>query len=189
VSSGSICRDRTNYGDAGKTSAETDVTQTIDRKIKRVLIRRPTIIDFGFAEYLPLQFAAVFPKILDHGTYQNPDDVEIRPELATDLESSLVWRSKNTDTKRRDREQFLETVKSLCDTHGEICASFHRVDEIRRYWWFTAIGNQKLHQAMVKVNWSLQEAELAVLDLDKGWTLFRLTKSGYQTDLVQLSLR
>jgi hypothetical protein len=153
------------------------------------LIRPSRIIDFGLTEYLPLQFAAVFPRILDHETYQNPDDVEVELELAADLESSLVWRSKNTETKRRDREQFLDIVKSLCDTHGDICSSFHRVlasrDEIRRYWWFTAISNQKLHQAMVEVNWLLQEAELADLDLEKEWALFRLTNPGYQADLVQ----
>ncbi|KAI4853212.1 hypothetical protein E4T44_00983 [Aureobasidium sp. EXF-8845] len=239
-------------GNAGKTSAETYVTQAVDRKIKRVLngqlrtanlvdclqqrslirrylipeldgspwvmvhgdlsgtniivdsdnaisglsatlmfvlIRPPRIIDFGLAEYLPLQFAAVFPRILDHETYQNSDDVEIEPELAVDLESSLVWRSKNTETKRRDREQFLDSVKRLCDTHGEICSSFHRVlassDEIRRYWWFTAISNQKLHQAMVKVNWLLPAAELADLNMKREWALFRLTNPGYPADLFQ----
>jgi hypothetical protein len=42
---------------------------------------------------------------------------------------------------------------------------------------------------MVKVNWLLQEAELADLDLEKEWTLFRLTNFGYQADLIQLGLR
>jgi hypothetical protein len=129
-----------------------------------------------------LQFAAVFPRILDHETYQDQDDVEVEPELAHDSGSSLVWRSKNTETKRRDRQLFLDTVKSLCDTHGETCHSFYRVlaskNEIKRYWWFTAISNQKLHQAMVKVNWLLHEAELADEDLENEWELFQLANPG-----------
>ncbi|KEQ73206.1 hypothetical protein M436DRAFT_30462, partial [Aureobasidium namibiae CBS 147.97] len=115
------------------------------------------IIDFGFSEYLPLQFAAVFPRILDHETYQDQDDIEVESEVAHDPESSLVWRSKNTETNRRDRQLFLDTVKNLCDVDGETCRSLYRVlsskHEIRRYWWFTAISNQKLHQAMVRVKW------------------------------------
>jgi hypothetical protein len=51
----------------------------------------------------------------------------------------------------------------MCDTHGEICQAFYRVlsskEEIRRYWWFQAISNQKLHQVMVKVGWLLRDAE------------------------------
>ena len=82
-------------------------------------------------------------------------------------------RSKNTETKRRDHQLFLDTVKSLCDTHGETCRSFYRVlaskNEIIRYWWFTAISNQKLHQAMVKVDWLLHEAESADEDLENEW--------------------
>jgi hypothetical protein len=38
---------------------------------------------------------------------------------------------------------------------------------------------------MVEVNWLLQEAELADLDLEKEWALFRLKNPGYQADLVQ----
>jgi hypothetical protein len=147
------------------------------------LTRHCRIIDFGFAEYLPLQFAAVYPRILDHETYQNQSDVEVEPEQAHDSRSSLVWRSKNTETKRRDRKVFLDTVRSLCDTHRETCRVFHRVlaskDEIRRYWWFTAISNQKLHQAMVKVNWLLHEAELAGEDLSNERELFRSANPGH----------
>jgi hypothetical protein len=147
------------------------------------LIRPCKIIDFGFAEYLPLQFAAVFPRILDHETYQDQNDNEVELELAYDSKSSLVWRSKNTETKRRDRRVFLDTVESLCETHGETCRTFHRIlaskDEIRRYWWFTAISNQKLHQAMVKVNWLLHEAELADGDLSSEWELFRSANPGH----------
>lgn len=92
-------------------------------------------------------------------------------------DSSLVWRSKNTETKRRDRQLFLETIKNLCHTHGEICESFYRVlsskDEIRRYWWFTAVSNQKLHQVMVKVNWLLRDEEWADEDLASEWELFQ----------------
>jgi hypothetical protein len=78
-----------------------------------------------------------FPRILDHETYQDPDDVEIEPEATADLKSSLVWLSKDSETKRRDRQLFLDTVKSLCGTHGETCSSFYRVlasrDGIRRH--------------------------------------------------------
>jgi hypothetical protein len=62
-------------------------------------MRPSKIIDFGLAEYVPLQFAAVFPRILDHETDQYPDDVKIEPELAADLGSSLVRWSKHTETK------------------------------------------------------------------------------------------
>jgi hypothetical protein len=152
------------------------------------LTRPCRIIDFGFAEYLPLQFAAVFPRILDHGTYQDQNDIEVETELANDSKSSLVWRSKNTEINRRDRNVFLDTVRSLCDTHGETCRVFHRIlstkDEIRRYWWFTAISNQKLHQAMFKVDWLLHEAELADEDLSNEWSLFQSTNPGYEPDLV-----
>ncbi|KAF2467741.1 uncharacterized protein BDR25DRAFT_291722 [Lindgomyces ingoldianus] len=58
------------------------------------------IIDLGFAEYVPLQFAAFFPRILDHQSYQDQDDIDIAPELSDDPESSLVWRSKNSETPR-----------------------------------------------------------------------------------------
>jgi hypothetical protein len=51
-------------------------------------------------------------------------------------------------------------------------------NEIKRYWWFTAISNQKLHQAMVKVNWLLHEAELADEDLENEWELFQLANPG-----------
>ncbi|KAF1958355.1 hypothetical protein CC80DRAFT_490952 [Byssothecium circinans] len=144
------------------------------------------IIDFGFAEYVPLQFAAVFPRILDHESYQDQDDIDIAPELSDDPESSLVWRSKNSETKRRDRQIFLETVKGLCDTHGEICRSFYRVlnskEEIRRYWRFVAISNQKLHQVMVKVNWLLHDAEWVDENLSNEWKLFQLANSSVVSD-------
>lgn len=140
------------------------------------------IIDFGFAEYLPLQFAAVFPLILCHETYQDQNDIDVALELPHDPQSSLVWRSKNTETKRRDRQLFLDQIKRLCKAHGEICESFYRVlidkQEIRRYWWFTAISNQKLHQVMVKVNWLLPEEELADEDLSNEWKMFREKNPG-----------
>jgi hypothetical protein len=66
----------------------------------------------------------------------------------------------------------------MCDTHGEICRSFYRIldskDEIRRYWWFMAISNQKLHQVMVKVNWLLHDAEWMDENLSEEWRLFQL---------------
>jgi hypothetical protein len=48
-------------------------------------------------------------------------------------------------------------------------------DEIRRYWWFQAMNNQKLHQAMVKVNWFLDDPEDAFSqnDLVREWESFR----------------
>lgn len=135
------------------------------------------IIDYGFAEYLPLQFAAVFPRFLDHESYHDQDDIDVEPEYSDDAASSLVWRSKNSEAKRRDRRVFLDTVKSLCDTHGHIYHSFYRIlsakEEIRRYWWFMAISNQKVHQVMVKVKWLLQDSEWSDEDLSKEWELFR----------------
>jgi hypothetical protein len=73
---------------------------------------------------------------------------------------------------------YLEAVKSLCDTHGEICQSLYSIlsskDEIRRYWWFMAISNQKLHQVMVKVNWLLHDVEWLDVDLSNEWKWFQL---------------
>lgn len=144
------------------------------------------IIDFGFAEYLPLQFAAVFPRILDHESYQDQHDIDVVLELSDDPESSLVWQSKNTETKRRDRQLFLETVESLCDSHGEICQSLYHVlnskEEIRRYWWFQAISNQKLHQVMVKVNWLLHDSEWADENLRNEWEQFQLANPSVPSD-------
>lgn len=152
-----------------------------DLPLKLIAIYR--IIDYGLAEYLPLQFEAVFPKILDHETWQDQDDIDIAPELPDESQSLLVWRSKNTETKRRNRQLFLDEIKRLCNTYGETCESFHHIlsakDEIRRYWWFTAISNQKLHQVMVKVNWLLPEEELVDEDLSSEWRMFRAANPGY----------
>jgi hypothetical protein len=38
---------------------------------------------------------------------------------------------------------------------------------------------------MVKVNWLLHEAELADLDLEKEWALFRQANPGYQAGLIR----
>ena len=111
-------------------------------------------------------------------TYQDHDDVDVAPEICDDAESSIVWKSQNSETKRHDRQIFLETVKSLCNTHGEVCQSFYNIlkskDETRRYWWFMAISNQKLHQLMVKVNWLLHDAEWTDNILSEEWRRFQL---------------
>jgi hypothetical protein len=71
----------------------------------------------------------------------------------------------------------------MSDTHGEICQSFYRVlnsnEEIRRYWWFLAISNQKLHQVMVKVNWLLPDAEWTDENLSNEWKLFQSANPHY----------
>lgn len=179
------------HGDLSATNIITDsdnnlsglVALTLINTLQSALTKISRIIDLGFAEYLPLQFAAVFPIILDHESCQDQHDIDVAPELVQNPESSLVWRSKNTETKRRDRQLFVDTVKNLCNTYGDICETFYRVltskDEIRRYWWFLAVSNQKLHQAMVKVKWLVHGAEFANENLSNEWQLFQMVNPGH----------
>lgn len=111
------------------------------------------IIDLGFAEMIPLQFAACFPNFLTHDFQSLHDKVEVEHG---NTYGPLVWRPKNTPMMRRDRAFYLQCIKEL--SKGDpMLEEYYRLladkDEIRRYWWLMAATKLKVHRAMAACNW------------------------------------
>ncbi|KAM5446987.1 hypothetical protein MaudCBS49596_006167 [Microsporum audouinii] len=111
------------------------------------------IIDLGFAEMIPLQFAACFPNFLTHDFQSLHDQVEVEHG---NTHGPLVWRPKNTPMMRRDRAFYLQCVKELSEG-DPMLEEYYRLladkDEIRRYWWLMAATKLKVHRAMTACNW------------------------------------
>jgi hypothetical protein len=101
-----------------------------------------SIIDLGWAELLPLQFAAVYPRFL---TYEPNEGV-------------LGFASRDTKQMREDRTYYLKCIHGRATREGGIALDYYRVlsreDEPSRYWWFTAASRIDIHKAMVSCGWA-----------------------------------
>ncbi|KAB5570378.1 hypothetical protein GE09DRAFT_1171077 [Coniochaeta sp. 2T2.1] len=101
-----------------------------------------SIIDLGWAELVPLQFAAVYPRFLTH----EPDD------------GAVKFASRDTEQMREDRTFYLQCIQGRATREGGIALDYYRVlereDEPSRYWWFTAASRIGIHKAMVSCGWA-----------------------------------
>lgn len=106
----------------------------------------PSIIDFGWAQMMPLQFAAVFPRFLTHEPVERGDDAW-----------DLTWRHCKNEVMDRDRGFYLDCVKAIAgeteDLVARYCEILCRSDEVNRYWWLRSVFEPKIHRAMVACGW------------------------------------
>ncbi|KAB5558337.1 hypothetical protein GE09DRAFT_1237695 [Coniochaeta sp. 2T2.1] len=102
-----------------------------------------SIIDLGWAELVPFQFAAVYPRFLTH----EPDGG-----------GALGFASRDTKQMREDRTFYLKCILARATREGGIALDYYRVlgreDEPSRYWWFTAASQIGIHKAMVSCGWA-----------------------------------
>ncbi|OBT67922.1 hypothetical protein VE03_02584 [Pseudogymnoascus sp. 23342-1-I1] len=107
------------------------------------------IIDLGWSDMVPLQFAAVYPRFL---TYQ-PSQVCLEKGDVV----SFDWSVKYTSIMMRDRAFYLNCIKRRAYSEGGIALDFYkaldRPGESRRYWWFRAVHQLDAHKAMVACDW------------------------------------
>ncbi|KAL4725663.1 hypothetical protein ACLX1H_007814 [Fusarium chlamydosporum] len=114
-----------------------------------------SIIDFGLAEFLPLQFAAAYPRFLTHEP-QNGEEDHGRVAM-TGVPRN--WNARDTLQMRRDREFYLMCIKEKAfgSEGNKLMRDYWRVlarhDEIARYWWFTAASRIDIHRDMVACDW------------------------------------
>lgn len=108
-----------------------------------------SLIDLGWAEMVPLQFAAVYPRFLTHEPLRDGPGLE--------NVSSFDWNGKNTHAMKLDRQCYLKCVKERAQIEGGYLKQYYnvlaRADEVRRFWWFKAISQADVHQAMVSCDW------------------------------------
>lgn len=104
-----------------------------------------SIIDLGWAEFVPLQFAAVYPRFLTHEPVKG---------------EGYDWTARNTEQMEQDRAFYLECVKERAfgEEGNSMLMNYYRVlareDEIARYWWLTAASRIDIHRAMAECDWS-----------------------------------
>ncbi|CAC9892709.1 unnamed protein product, partial [Aureobasidium pullulans] len=102
-----------------------------------------SILDLGWAEMVPLQFAATYPRFLTHEPQSH---------------GTFDWVTTNTDCMQKDRLVFRECVRERAIHEGGFCQVYHdilcRDDEVNRYWWFIAISEADKHMAMESCNWN-----------------------------------
>lgn len=113
----------------------------------RVLLIHHSVIDLGWADMVPLQFAAEYPRFLTH----EPD------HAGACIQTTFDWKKKNTDIMKRDRQFYLDCVRDRALLKGGITHTYYqllaRPDECARYWWFKAIHQAHIHAAMCACNW------------------------------------
>ncbi|KAK4189872.1 hypothetical protein QBC35DRAFT_379302 [Podospora australis] len=101
-----------------------------------------SFIDSGWAEFVPLQFAAVYPRFLTH-----------EPR-----EGAQGFSARNTQQMKQDRAFYLECVEIRARREGGFELDYHRTlsrnDEPSRYWWFTAASRIDIHRAMALCSWA-----------------------------------
>ncbi|KAK4038465.1 hypothetical protein C8A01DRAFT_17461 [Parachaetomium inaequale] len=101
-----------------------------------------SIIDLGWAEMVPLQFAAVYPRFLTH----EPG------------EGAQGFSARNTRQMKQDRAFYLESVRARARREGGIELDYYRAlsrdDEPSRYWWLTAASRIDIHRAMALCSWA-----------------------------------
>ncbi|KAL9024041.1 MAG: hypothetical protein Q9196_006805 [Gyalolechia fulgens] len=102
------------------------------------------VIDLGWADFVPLQFAAVYPRFLTHEPSWNGRMVK--------------WPKESSPMMRRDREFYLQCVHQRAVAEGGMVEDYYRVlsreDEIQRYWWIAAASQIDIHIAMASCNWA-----------------------------------
>lgn len=102
------------------------------------------IIDLGWAEMLPLQFAAEYPRFLTYEPVEEHSGV-------------FDWTQRDTVQMKRDRAFYLECVRIRAETEGGIARDYSgvlaRTDEVKRYWWYTAASRVDVHRAMAACSW------------------------------------
>jgi len=102
-----------------------------------------SILDLGWAEMVPLQFAATYPRFLTHEPQSH---------------GTFDWVTTNTDCMQKDRLVFRECVRERAIHEGGFCQVYHdilcRDDEVKRYWWFIAISEADKHMAMESCDWN-----------------------------------
>jgi hypothetical protein len=105
---------------------------------------------------VPLQFAAEYPRFLTH----EPEQIYLDSHTRTVFE----WRKKNTGMMRRDREFYLNCVKERAASEGGIVDDYYRLlarsDECNRYWWFKAISQADIYEAMCACDWDPVEEDI-----------------------------
>ena len=135
------------HGDLSSNNVIIDEHQNILRLGKNLVMTNHantfSIIDFGWAELLPLQFAAVFPRFLTH-----------EPSINQGYE----WKRRRTKQMEQDRKFYLEVIRARAIRNGGIFRDYYRVlsrhDEPTRYWWFTAASRIDIHRAMASCDWA-----------------------------------
>ncbi|KAF6839195.1 hypothetical protein CPLU01_01933 [Colletotrichum plurivorum] len=133
----------------GKTASDW-IKAKINRKIVRAkagtlpggTVAECHIIDLGWAELVPLQFAAVFPRFLTHEPAQN---------------HGIDWTARDTKQMEQDRAFYLECIRTKTTREGGIFLDYLRVisrqNEASRYWWFTAASRIDIHRAVASCGW------------------------------------
>ncbi|KAI5206093.1 hypothetical protein E4T39_02771 [Aureobasidium subglaciale] len=110
--------------------------------IQGILVNANSVIDLGWVEMIPFQYAAAYPRFLTH---------EPRPSTH-DSGASFDFATTNTDTMQQDRLVFRECVRARALSEGGIYQTYYdllgRKDEVNRYWWFKAISEADKHKAM-----------------------------------------
>ncbi|KID97317.1 Protein kinase-like domain protein, partial [Metarhizium majus ARSEF 297] len=104
------------------------------------------IIDLGWAELVPLQFAAVYPRFLTHEPLEGQEN---------------GWTGRDSEQMELDRAFYLECIQERAiQAQGEglnMLMDYYRVlsreDEIERYFWLTAASRIDIHRAMAKCDW------------------------------------
>jgi hypothetical protein len=113
-----------------------------------LLITFYSIIDLGWAEMIPLQFAATYPRFLTHEPRSG----------GTETHKTFDWAATDTDCMQEDRLVFRNCIRDRALLEGGLCQVYHdllgRDDEVDRYWWFKAISEVDKHRAMETCDWS-----------------------------------
>ncbi|KAK4132535.1 hypothetical protein BT67DRAFT_443733 [Trichocladium antarcticum] len=101
-----------------------------------------SIIDLGWAEMVPLQFAAVYPRFLTHEPREGAQGFSVL----------------NSRQMKKDRAFYLECVKTRATQEGGIELDYYRAlsrdDEPSRYWWLTAASRIDIHIVMALCSWA-----------------------------------
>ena len=115
----------------------------VDPLIAHGLANLISILDLGWAEMVPLQFAATYPRFLTHEPRQH---------------GSFDWVATNTDRMQKDRLAFRECIRDRAVREGGVCQDYYDIlsgeDGVNLYWWFIAISEADKHMAMESCGWS-----------------------------------
>lgn len=120
---------------------------------KILIPKNSSIIDLGWAEMLPLQFAAAYPRFLTH------EPIERQPEQESS--HNFDWLYRGPAAMGRDRKFYLDCLEQLAHDSGGVTEQYYdilrRPDEIDRYWWIKSVFETNVHQAMVACGWTPHE--------------------------------
>jgi hypothetical protein len=109
------------------------------------MLTYPSIIDLGWAELVPLQFAAAYPRFLTFEPVKRRE---------------YDWTARSTWQMAQDRAFYLECVKERAakEEGNGLFMDYYRAlarhDEVARYWWIIAASRIDIHHAMVECDWN-----------------------------------